>query len=78
MPRRQALREKSCLGKKTFRRFRDAAAAIREIETQYILSDSNRLNIYHCPFGSHLHIGHSWRTAQIADLMQDFPLEVSG
>ncbi len=74
--RRQALREKSCLGKKTFRSFSEAAAVIKEHRARYVLAETGELNIYRCPFGKHLHIGHNWPLKHLEELVQDFPMEV--
>ncbi len=71
--RRKALRVSSCIGKKTFR---TATSAMAEIETY----ERNRISLgglhpYKCPFGAHLHIGHSKDKFRIHAFMRDFPLK---
>ena len=73
--RRQELRRKGCLGKKTFRSVREALAAINEHQARYILSDDNKMNVYKCKFGMHLHIGHVWDRPRIGPMLRDFPLK---
>lgn len=75
--RRRERREKSCLGKKTFRSYTAAYATIAEHKARYILDQTNELHVYECPFGTHLHLGHSWPTTKIRELMRDFPLKMA-
>ena len=72
--KRQELRAASCLGKKTFRSEADAQAEIDAYERSRI--SLGGLHMYRCPFGSHLHIGHSKERPTLKAMLEGFPLGV--
>ena len=72
--KRQELRASSCLGKKTFRSEADAQAEIDRYERARI--SLGGMHMYQCPFGAHLHIGHSKNRPTLRAMLEGFPLAV--